>query len=99
MLPLLDTIIVCSLTAFTILVTFPNGAPQGVSGIDLTTEAFTTNLGDWGRHFLAITITLFALSTIIGMAITAQSVGTISLRGGGVLQTKCFWCFIVAAFL
>lgn len=97
--PLLDTIIVCSLTAFTILVTFPNGAPQGVSGIDLTTEAFTTNLGDWGRHFLAITITLFALSTIIGMANYGSKCWNYLFKGRWGFTDKMFLVFYSGSIL
>jgi alanine or glycine:cation symporter, AGCS family len=66
--PFIDTIIVCSLTAFAILVTFPQGAPEGVSGIQLTTLAFTEHMGIWGQHFLAVSIMMFALSTMIGVA-------------------------------
>lgn len=65
--PFLDTIVCCSLTAFAILLTFPDGAPQGMSGIELTTTSFTLHLGEWGKHFLALTVLLFAFSTIIGM--------------------------------
>lgn len=66
--PFVDTIIVCTLTALVILVTFRVGGIPDVSGIELTTRAFAAQLGDRGKHFLGISILLFAYSTILGMA-------------------------------
>ncbi len=88
--PFLDTIIVCSLTAFAILVTFPEGAPLGMSGIQLTTLAFTNHLGIWGQHFLAITIVLFATSTMIGMANYNQKCWDYLFKGRWGLGDKTF---------
>jgi alanine or glycine:cation symporter, AGCS family len=88
--PFLDTIIVCSLTAFAILVTFPDGAPKSLSGIELTTSAFIHHLGAYGRHFLAITITLFALSTMIGMANYNQKCWDYLFKGRWGLRDKSF---------
>ncbi len=90
--PFLDTIIVCTLTAITILVTFPEGAPQH-SGITLTNEAFTLNLGQWGQHFLAITILLFATSTMIGMANYNQKCWDYLFKGRFGLGRKTFLIF------
>lgn len=88
--PFLDTIIVCSLTAFAILVSFPDGTPQGISGIQLTTQAFTGHLGIWGQHFLAITIILFAFSTMIGMANYNQKCWDYLFKGRWGLNDKAF---------
>lgn len=66
--PFVDTIVVCTLTALVILVSFRTGGIPDVSGIELTTQAFASQLGDWGRHFLGVSILLFAYSTILGMA-------------------------------
>lgn len=90
--PFLDTIIVCSLTAIVILVTFPQGAPS-LSGIKLTNEAFTLNLGMWGQHFLAITILLFATSTMIGMANYNQKCWDYLFKGRFGLGHKTFLIF------
>jgi alanine or glycine:cation symporter, AGCS family len=88
--PFLDTIIVCSLTAFAILVTFPEGSPQGIAGIELTTQAFTAHFGEWGQHFLAITILLFATSTMIGMANYNQKCWDYLFRGRWGMKDKVF---------
>ncbi|MFY7993133.1 MAG: alanine/glycine:cation symporter family protein [Bacteriovoracaceae bacterium] len=96
--PFLDTIIVCSLTAIVILVSFPNGAPQ-YSGIQLTNEAFVMNLGPVGQHFLAITILLFATSTMIGMANYNQKCWDYLFKGRFGLGRKTFLAFYSGSIL
>lgn len=65
--PFVDTIIVCTLTALTILVSISPEA-DSLNGINLTTYAFTENLGEFGKHALGIIILMFSFSTMIGMA-------------------------------
>ena len=60
----LDTIVICSLTALTILVT--GVWETGKSGPALTTLAFNEGLPGLGGYIVAIGITLFAYSTVIG---------------------------------
>ena len=60
----LDTIVICSLTALTILVT--GVWETGKSGPALTTRAFNEGLPGLGGYIVAISITLFAYSTVIG---------------------------------
>ena len=61
-----DTIIICTLTALTILL----GAPvisYGVSaGAELTISGFTNTYGNWVSIFTAVALCCFAFSTIIG---------------------------------
>ena len=61
----IDTIIVCSITGFAIIAT---GAWQsGATGAALTTQAFSTGLpGSWGGAIVAISLALFAYSTLVG---------------------------------
>ena len=61
----IDTIVVCSITGFTIIAT---GAWQsGDTGAALTTRAFSTGLpGSWGGSIVALALALFAFSTILG---------------------------------
>ena len=61
----IDTIVVCSITGFTIIAT---GAWQsGDTGATLTTRAFSTGLpGTWGGSIVALALALFAFSTILG---------------------------------
>lgn len=60
-----DTLIICSATAFIILM---SGVEFGgeMDGIRLTQEAMTSQIGSSGRIFVAIAIFFFAFSSIIG---------------------------------
>ena len=59
-----DTLVICSCTAFIILVSNP--ADASLNGIQLTQAAFTEQVGSLGSVFVAIAILLFAFSSIIG---------------------------------
>lgn len=62
----LDTIVICTMTALVILcsgVKIPFGEDTGIL---LTTEAFSSVLGDWVSIPIAITLILFALATVVG---------------------------------
>ncbi|RVW04753.1 alanine/glycine:cation symporter family protein [Rhodococcus spongiicola] len=59
-----DTLLVCSITAFIILLSDPEyGTPTGAS---LTQNALAAELGAWTVHFLAIAIFFLAFTSIIG---------------------------------
>lgn len=60
-----DTIIICSATAFIILL-FDVTPDQQLSGIQLTQAALASHIGSWATVFVAIAIFLFAFSSIIG---------------------------------
>ncbi len=65
----IDTIIMCSLTAFAILVT-ETEIPYGKDvGIELTINAFTEFYGDFAAVILAVAVSLFAFSSIISWSI------------------------------
>jgi AGCS family alanine or glycine:cation symporter len=61
----IDTIVVCSITGFTIIAT---GAWQsGATGAALTTQAFSTGLpGSSGGVIVAVSLVMFAYSTLLG---------------------------------
>ena len=66
-----DTIIVCTCTALVILtsgvVDLQTGASlSGVTKLGLATEAFTKNFGAFGGVFIAVAVSLFAFTTILG---------------------------------
>ncbi len=72
--PFIDTIVVCTMTALTILITKSNidpstnlpfaGAVTGEQGVELTAAAFST-LGDWAPKLLCVAVVIFAYSTMI----------------------------------
>ena len=62
----IDTILICSATAFVILLgsVYVPGA-QGVSGIVLTQQSLVAHLGSWAQYYLSFAVFLFAFSSII----------------------------------
>lgn len=60
-----DTFLVCSITAFIILVSTPDLA-NATRGIGLTQNAIVSNLGEWSNILLSIIIFLLAFSSILG---------------------------------
>ena len=60
-----DTLLVCSCTAFVILISGLYDVPK-LNGIELTQEALVSEIGSFGSTFIAIAIFLFAFSSIIG---------------------------------
>jgi AGCS family alanine or glycine:cation symporter len=65
--PFVDTILVCSMTAFVILST-DMWHQGGLMGAALTTQAIEATLGTAGRHMVSISVILFGVSTIVGYA-------------------------------
>jgi AGCS family alanine or glycine:cation symporter len=64
--PFIDTVVICTITALVIVTTVydPALANQGISGIEMTTEAFASTLS-WSPIPLSIAAILFAFSTMI----------------------------------
>ena len=62
--PVVDTIIVCSMTAMTIIITGVYEGNTGIQGVELTSRAFESYFS-WFPSILAVAITLFAISTLI----------------------------------
>jgi AGCS family alanine or glycine:cation symporter len=60
-----DTLLICSATAFIILLSgvYTN---KDLTGIQLTQNALSFQVGSWGNTFIAICIFLFAYSSVIG---------------------------------
>ena len=67
----LDTLIICSITAFTIIITGSYFQSDATSGA-LTTIAFGMAYGHVGAKLTAIAIAVFAWTTIIGMYYTCE---------------------------
>nr|WP_096439083.1 alanine/glycine:cation symporter family protein [Alteribacter populi] len=62
---LIDTIIICSATAFLILLTDVYTVGE-IEGIQLTQNAMTAHLGDWASIFVTVAIFFFAFSSLLG---------------------------------
>jgi AGCS family alanine or glycine:cation symporter len=60
-----DTLLVCSCTAFLVLISGLYDT-AGLQGIQLTQSSLESQVGSWGKIFVAVAIFLFAFSSIIG---------------------------------
>lgn len=69
----IDTLIICSATAFIILVSQIPLDPSATDGISVTMNALAAVVGDWSIYFLLIAIFFFAFSSILGNYYYAQS--------------------------
>ena len=75
----IDTIVLCSLMAFAILMT---GADEiSDNGIEVSTFAFSSSLGEAGKIFLSVSIVLFAFATLISWCFYGES--ALSFLTGG----------------
>lgn len=68
----IDTIIICSCTAFIMLVT-PAASTAGLGGMDLLQASMQYHLGQFGVIFIAVILWLFSFSTFIGILFYARS--------------------------
>ncbi|AJQ26159.1 alanine/glycine:cation symporter family protein [Pelosinus fermentans] len=59
-----DTLMVCSATAFIILLS--GAMDQGLTGVALLQTALSEHIGIWAKGFIALIVFLFAFSSIIG---------------------------------
>ena len=68
--PFIDTLVVCSITAFIILLS--GVYVEDLNGVSMTAEAFKRELGIPGQIFLTIAVLNFALSTMFGYSYYGQ---------------------------
>ena len=68
----IDTIVICSCTAFIILIT-PAERVAGFEGMDLLQASMQYHLGRFGVVFIALILWLFSFSTFIGILFYARS--------------------------
>lgn len=60
-----DTILICSATAFIVLLSGAYKTPN-LTGIELTQVALSSHVGSWATTFIAVAIFLFAFSSVVG---------------------------------
>ncbi|PSO49220.1 MAG: alanine glycine permease [Cyanobacteria bacterium SW_9_44_58] len=96
--PLVDTLIICNLTAISIVITgvYQSFAAGEASGIQLTAAAFGTVV-DWFPTVLAIAVILFAFSNIISWSYYGEQAWMYLFGEGSTLVYKVI--FIVFVFL
>ena len=101
-----DTLVVCTLTALVILtsglVDLETGrAAAGVVGSALVGEAFSTVFGSFGPKFIAVSILLFAYSTVLGWSQYGTKAVSYLLgpRAGGAYQAVFVGIMVVGAVM
>lgn len=68
----IDTIVICSCTAFVMLLA-PQEVTDGLAGMDLLQAAMRYHFGEAGVIFIAVTLWLFCFSTFLGVLFYARS--------------------------
>ena len=79
-----DTLVVCSITAFIILLSHPSFG-EGVESSALTQRALASEVGAWGTHAITFILFFLAFSSVIGNYYLAQSNIEYFTRNRGVL--------------
>ena len=96
--PFIDTVVVCSMTAFVIILTGEYlNYTDGISGVELTSSAFASAFSFF-PYILAIVIILFALSTMLSWAYYGQKAWTFLVGEGHkriIFYQLIFCCFII----
>lgn len=69
----IDTLLICSSTAFMLLVSGVEGKSGTLDGIPYVQAAISSNVGEWGIHFITFSIFAFAFSSLIGNYFYAES--------------------------
>ncbi|GAA1314301.1 alanine/glycine:cation symporter family protein [Leucobacter albus] len=91
-----DTFLICSITAFIVLVAAPDLA-GAAKGIELTQSAISTSLGPWANVLLTVIIFLLAFSSILGNYYYGES-NIEFLRSGRAVLTGYRVVAVVAVF-
>lgn len=68
----IDTIVICSCTAF-IMLLVPQEVTDGLSGMALLQTVMEFHLGRFGVIFIAVTLAMFSFSTFLGILFYARS--------------------------
>ena len=67
-----DTLVVCSITAFIILLSNPTFG-EDMESANLTQEALASQVGQWGIHFITFVLFFLAFSSVLGNYYLAQA--------------------------
>ena len=91
----IDTLVVCSMTGLAIVV---SGAWQsGETGAVLTQLAFDSALPGWGSGVVAVSITVFAITTLFGWAYYGERCWQFLVGPRAIIPYRLSWC--AAAFV
>ncbi len=94
----IDTILICSSTAVMLLVSGVDGVSGVLDGIPYVQAAISANVGEWGIHFITISIFAFAFSSLIGNYYYAES-NIVFIKNNKIVMFLFRVTCIVAIFL
>ena len=92
--PLIDTIVICNMTALVIVITGTYLDSSIDDGVLLTTASFAT-VADWFPVILAIAVALFAFSTMISWSYYGEKAWEYLFGNGSILIYKAMFVFCV----
>lgn len=69
----IDTLMICTTTAFILLLSGVTGIPEKLDGIPYVQAAISANVGSLGIHFITFSIFAFAFTSLIGNYYYAES--------------------------
>ena len=93
---LIDTVVICSCTAFLMLLV-PQEITEGLAGMDLLQTALQYHLGGFGVVFIAATLALFSFSTFLGVLYYAR--GNVAYLRGDNWWSQTVYKLIALAML
>jgi AGCS family alanine or glycine:cation symporter len=97
--PFIDTVVICSLTAFVILVSgvyepILDGTPKAdaLNGVVLTAAAFDATINGFGSFFIPLAVFLFAYSTLLSWSYSGERSVDYLVGEKGILPYKIIFC-------
>ncbi len=94
----IDTLLICSSTAMMLLMSEVEGVSGILDGIPFVQAAISSNVGQWGIHFITFSIFAFAFSSLIGNYYYAES-NIMFIKDSKILLNVFRVTCIVAIFL
>ena len=94
----IDTLLICSSTAIMLLVSGVEGKSGTLDGIPYVQAAISSNVGEWGIHFITFSIFAFAFSSLIGNYFYAES-NILFIKNNKLLLNVFRVTCVVAVFL
>jgi AGCS family alanine or glycine:cation symporter len=89
----IDTFLICTMTALTIVI---SGAwTSGKSGVELTQLAFDSGLPGFGQAFVAVALSVFALTTIFGWSYYGERCWQFLLGKWTIMPYRILWTLSV----
>ena len=92
--PLIDTIVICNMTALVIVITGSYQDSSVSDGVSLTANSFAT-IADWFPVILAIAVALFAFSTMISWSYYGEKAWEYLFGNDSILVYKAMFVFCV----